>query len=93
MCRVFFADIALSKAAMYTGQHGMVVGQKADNKVSIVGWGLYPMENTFYYEEILKSMKSPPDRDLCDITEEDEGRGGGGHGRGLFPGAAVGRYG
>ena len=51
----------------------MVVGQDADNKVSIVAWGLYPTENAFYYKEMLKIIKSLPDRDLCNITEEGGG--------------------
>ena len=51
----------------------MMVGQEVDNKVSIVAWGLYPTKNKFYYEEMLKSIKSLPDRDLCSITEEGGG--------------------
>eukprot|EP00171_Calliarthron_tuberculosum_P004011 IDg4011t1 len=67
--------MAHSKAAMYTGQHGMVVGQDADNKVSIVAWGLYPTENTHYYEEMFKNTKGLPDIGLVDIVEEEEGAG------------------
>ena len=63
MREVLLTDMAHSKDALYTRQHGMVVGQDADNKMSIVAWGLYPIESTEYYEEILINMKRVKDMD------------------------------